>query len=109
MSGSETHAARTPQATLPATTPDTAPMLGDDVEAIRMDQNGGSIRELQTHSCTCPACISLSETVIERINSEFAFIKDRRRNKLAHVKANKRVRMPSSTIYACYHVSNVRI
>ena len=61
MSGSETHAARTPQATLPATTPDTAPMLGDDVEAIRMDQNGGSIRELQTVALAQPASASVKQ------------------------------------------------
>ena len=32
-------------------------------------------------------------TICERINSEFAFVKDRRRNKLSHIKANKLVRL----------------
>ena len=32
-----------------------------------------------------------SASIIERINSEFAFVKDRRRNKLSHEKANKLV------------------
>ena len=31
------------------------------------------------------------ESICERINSEFAFVKDRRRNRLAHSKANKLV------------------
>jgi len=31
------------------------------------------------------------EPICERINSEFAFVKDRRRNRLAHSKANKLV------------------
>ena len=32
-----------------------------------------------------------SASIVERINSEFAFVKDRRRNRLAHDKANKLV------------------
>ena len=32
-----------------------------------------------------------SASICERINSEFAFIKDRRRNRLGHEKANKLV------------------
>ena len=32
-----------------------------------------------------------SASICERINSEFAFVKDRRRNRLAHCKANKLV------------------
>ena len=32
-----------------------------------------------------------SASICERINSEFAFVKDRRRNRLSHVKANKLV------------------
>ena len=32
-----------------------------------------------------------SASIIERINSEFAFVKDRRRNRLSHKKANKLV------------------
>ena len=35
------------------------------------------------------ACRSAS--ICERINSEFAFVKDRRRNRLSHPKANKLV------------------
>ena len=70
MSGSvETHAARTPQATLNLRQRQIRPqsMLGDDVEAIRMDQNGGSIRELpyrQLHVQTVlgqPASASLPQ------------------------------------------------
>ena len=34
-----------------------------------------------------------SASICERINSEFAFVKDRRRNRLSHVKANKLVRI----------------
>ena len=51
---------------------------------------GGSTPELQTLACLIlsqPA----SSSIIERINSEFGFIKDRRRNRLAHDKANKLV------------------
>lgn len=51
---------------------------------------GGSVPELQQ-----VACLILSQpasaSIIERINSEFAFIKDKRRNRLAHDKANKLV------------------
>ena len=32
-----------------------------------------------------------SASICERINSEFEFVKDRRRNRLSHVKANKLV------------------
>ena len=34
-----------------------------------------------------------SASICERINSEFALIKDRRRNRLAHDKSNKLVRL----------------
>ena len=34
-----------------------------------------------------------SASIIERINSEFEFIKDRRRNRLGHEKADKLVRL----------------
>ena len=43
------------------------------------------------------ACMVLaqpaSSSICERINSEFAFVKDRRRNRLVHEKANKLVRL----------------
>ena len=54
------------------------------------EQYGSSVPELQT-----VACIILSQpssaSIIERINSEFSFVKDRRRNRLGHFKANKLV------------------
>ena len=54
------------------------------------EQYGSSVPELQA-----VACIILSQpssaSIIERINSEFAFIKDRRRNRLGHGKSNKLV------------------
>ena len=54
------------------------------------DANGASCPELQ-----CMARLVLSQpasaSICERINSEFAFVKDRRRNKLEHTKANKLV------------------
>ena len=34
-----------------------------------------------------------SASICERINSEFEFVKDRRRNRLSHYKANKLVRL----------------
>ena len=52
------------------------------------DANGASCPELQylaRHVLSHPA----SASIIERINSEFAFDKDPRRNKLEHGKANK--------------------
>lgn len=52
--------------------------------------NGASASELQT-----VACLVLSQpasaSVCERINSEFGFVKDPRRNRLEHNKANKLV------------------
>ena len=54
------------------------------------DQNGGSVPELQAFArmiLTQPA----SASIRERINSEFEFVKDRRRNRLSHEKANKLV------------------
>ena len=51
---------------------------------------GASVPELQE-----VAMLVLSQpasaSIIERINGEFAFVKDRRRNRLAHQKANKLV------------------
>ena len=39
----------------------------------------------------CPARLPSAASICERINSEFAFVKDPRRNKLEHEKANKLV------------------
>ena len=54
------------------------------------DLYGASTPELQQ-----VACLVLSQpasaSIIERINSEFAFIKDKRRNRLTHEKSNKLV------------------
>jgi hypothetical protein len=54
------------------------------------DANGASCPELQ-----CVARLVLAQpasaSICERINSEFAFIKDPRRNRLQHDKANKLV------------------
>lgn len=54
------------------------------------EQYGSSVPELQVVACMILAQPS-SASIIERINSEFAFVKDRRRNKLGHLKANKLV------------------
>lgn len=56
------------------------------------DQNGASVPELQAVARMVLAQPA-SASICERINSEFAFVKDRRRNRLAHEKANKLVRM----------------
>lgn len=56
------------------------------------DLNGSSVPELQ-----CVARMVLAQpasaSICERINSEFAFIKDRKRNRLNHNRADKLVRM----------------
>ena len=54
------------------------------------DQNGGSVPELQTVACLVTSQPA-SASICERINSEFEFVKDRRRNRLSHEKANKLV------------------
>ena len=54
------------------------------------DANGGSCPELQ-YVARLVLAHPASASICERINSEFAFIKDRRRNKLQHEKANKLV------------------
>ena len=54
------------------------------------DQNGSSVPELQVVARMVLAQPA-SASICERINSEFAFIKDRRRNRLSHEKANKLV------------------
>ena len=54
------------------------------------DQYAGHTPELQAFARIILAQPA-SASICERINSEFAFVKDRRRNKLAHEKANKLV------------------
>ena len=54
------------------------------------DSNGGTTPELRTFA-TLILAQPASASIIERINSEFAFVKDRRRNRLGHDKANKLV------------------
>ena len=56
------------------------------------DSNGASVPELQKVACIVLAQPA-SASICERINSEFAFVKDRRRNRLGHDKANKLVRI----------------
>ena len=54
------------------------------------DQFGASVPQLQSFARIVLAQPA-SASIVERINSEFAFVKDRRRNRLAHDKANKLV------------------
>ena len=54
------------------------------------DQNGASVPELQWFARMVLAQPA-SASICERINSEFEFVKDRRRNRLAHDKADKLV------------------
>ena len=54
------------------------------------DQNGTSCKELQAVARMVLAQLA-SASICERINSEFGLVKDRRRNKLSHVRANKLV------------------
>ena len=54
------------------------------------DQYGSSVPELQYVACLVLAQPA-SASICERINSEFAFVKDRRRNRLQHARANKLV------------------
>ena len=54
------------------------------------EQNGGSVPELQAVACIVLAQPA-SASICERINSEFEFVKDRRRNRLSHEKADKLV------------------
>ena len=54
------------------------------------DQYGSSVPELRDFARLLLSQPS-SASICERINSEFAFVKDRRRNRLKHVKANKLV------------------
>lgn len=50
--------------------------------------NGSSVPELQQVACLVLSCPSSASTC-ERINGEFAFVKDKRRNRLKHAKAEK--------------------
>ena len=60
------------------------------------NQNGASVpRELRSVACLVLAQPA-SASIIERINSEFAFVKDRRRNRLCHSRANKLVSLLES-------------
>ena len=54
------------------------------------DQHGSSCPELQVVARMVLAQPA-SASICERINSEFAFVKDRKRNRLSHAKANKLV------------------
>ena len=54
------------------------------------EQYGSSTPELQTVACKILSQPS-SASIIERINSEFAFVKDKRRNCLLHWRSNKLV------------------
>ena len=54
------------------------------------DQHGSSTPELQVMARMVLAQPA-SASICERINSEFAFVKDRRRNRLSHARANKLV------------------
>ena len=53
-------------------------------------QYGACVKELQTFACLVLAQAG-SSSICERINSEFNFVVDRRRNRLVHRKANKLV------------------
>lgn len=54
------------------------------------EMHGSSVPELQIVACIVLAQPS-SASICERINGEFAFVKDIRRNRLGHVKTNKLV------------------
>ena len=54
------------------------------------DQHGATVPELQAVARMILAQPG-SASICERINSEFEFVKDRRRNRLGHEKANKLV------------------
>ena len=58
--------------------------------AHRWAQYGSSVPQLQQFACLVLAQAG-SSSICERINSEFAFVVDRRRNNLGHKKANKLV------------------
>eukprot|EP00966_Prymnesium_polylepis_P134223 3102483-Prymnesium_polylepis.1 len=54
------------------------------------DANGASCTELQ-YDARLVLAQPASASICERINSEFAFVKDKRRNRLEHGRANKLV------------------
>ena len=54
------------------------------------DANGGTVPELQ-YMARLVLAQPASASICERINSEFAFVKDPRRNRLEHNKASKLV------------------
>jgi hypothetical protein len=54
------------------------------------DANGGAVPELQ-YMARLVLAQPASASICERINSEFAFVKDKRRNRLEHKKASKLV------------------
>ena len=54
------------------------------------EQNGSCVPELQAVDCIVLAQPA-SASICERINSEFEFVKDRRRNRLSHARADKLV------------------
>ncbi|KAL1514515.1 hypothetical protein AB1Y20_003613 [Prymnesium parvum] len=54
-------------------------------------QYGASVPQLQQVACMVLAQPASASSIIERINSEFAFVKDKRRNRLLHEKADKLV------------------
>lgn len=60
------------------------------VRVLRWDQYGASVPQLKIFSCLVLAQPA-SASICERINSEFAFVKDRRRNRLCHDRADKLV------------------
>ena len=66
-----------------------------------MGGGAGSREVVHKRGYTPPrgAFLAGSSSICERINSEFAFIADRRRNRLAHARANKLV--------SCFH--NLRL
>ena len=67
--------------------------VAEDMPAyLWWDNHGSGTPELQTIARLVLAQPA-SASIIERINSEFEFVKDRRRNRLAHVKADKLVRL----------------
>ena len=51
------------------------------------EQHGATVPELQSVACMILS-LPASASIIERINSEFAFVKDRRRNRLGHGESN---------------------
>ena len=63
------------------------------------DTYGSSVAELSELQYVARLVLSqpASASICEKINSEFAFVKDRRRNRLKHARANKLVSRSSIT------------